>query len=83
MAFTRETAVTPVAIADISIVLFTPEPGSDEQAGASYSVQVRMSDGTIKVRTGDLVPHISQAQTNSLLSFMAAMRTKAVAEFLP
>lgn len=83
MAFPTEPVRTPVDIADISIQLFDPEPGSGGVAAASYSVQVRYNTGEIKVRQGDLVPHLTQTQINSLLAFMAAMRTKANAEILP
>ena len=83
MAFTREPTRTPEAIEDISVELFQPNPAGDEVAGATYSVQVRMSDGSIVVRTGDLTPHITQAQIDSLLGFMTTLRAKAIAEFLP
>jgi hypothetical protein len=51
--------------------------------GVSYAVRVGYSDGSQRVLSGDLVPHLSQAQINGLLSFVAAMRTKAVDEILP
>lgn len=83
MAFTLEPSRTPVSIADISIDLFDPEPGDGSTAGATYSVQIRMSDGSVVVRTGNLVPHITTAQRNALMNFMATLRTQAVGEFLP
>lgn len=83
MAFPEQATSTPAAIADISIQLYSPDPLGTDIAGASYSVQVRYSDNSMRVVTGDLVPHLSQAQINGLLSFMADMRVKAVAEILP
>lgn len=83
MAFTQEPVRTPVAIADIEVRLFDPEPNTGQQANAFYSVQIKMSDGTIVVREGLLTPHLTQTQVNQLLAFMAAMRTKAANEFLP
>lgn len=83
MAFTKEPSRVPAAIAAISIQLYDPDPTGSEVASSSFSVQVVMSDGSLVVRTGDLAPHITVAQRNSLLTFMAAMRTKAVAEILP
>lgn len=83
MAFTRETPRTPLAIADIAITLFDPDPTGAEPPAASYSVQVRFSDGSINVLTGDLVPHVTTTQINQLLAFMASLRVKAVAEILP
>lgn len=83
MAFSKEPVRTPTGIADIEVRLYSPDPTSEAQSGASFAVQVRYSDGSVKVLTGDLVPHLTTQQINSLLSFMAAMRTKAVAEILP
>lgn len=82
MAFTREPSRAPTAIADVSMQLYDPDPTGSEVASASFSVQVAMSDGSVMVRTGDLAPHITTAQRNSLLAFMAALRTKAIAEIL-
>jgi hypothetical protein len=81
--FTPEPIRTPEAIEDISVNLFSPNPAGSESAGATYSVQVRISDGSVVVRTGDLVPHITQGEISALLGFMASLRVKAVAEFLP
>ncbi len=83
MAFSREAARVPVAIAGISVQLYSPDPTGYEVAAASYSVQVRYNDGTISVLTGDLVPHLTPAQVNGLLAFLADMRAKAIAEILP
>jgi hypothetical protein len=83
MAFTTEVARVAEAIEDISIELFHPNPAGEEVAGATYSVQVRMSDGSIVVRTGDLVPHITVSQRNALLDFMATLRQQAIDQFLP
>lgn len=83
MAFPAATAPTPTAIADIEVQLYNPDPTGDAVAGATYSVQVKYSDGSIKVLTGDLVQHLTPTQINSLLAFTAAMRTKAIAEILP
>lgn len=83
MAFTQEPVRTPTAIADIEVRLFDPEPGSGGQQSVSYSVQVRYSDGSRKVLSGDLAPHLTPQQISGLQSFMAAMRTKANDEILP
>lgn len=83
MAFKREVTIAPVSIGAIEVVLISADPLSTEQSGVRYSVQVKMSDGSMVVRTGDLVQHLTQAQQDNLLSFMANLRTKAEAEFLP
>ena len=83
MAFPTEPVRTPTAIADIEIRLYSPDPTGSETARAEYSVQVRFSDNSVRVVAGDLVPHLSQAQINGLLNFVADMRTKANTEILP
>lgn len=83
MAFTQEATRTPQAIADIEVRLFDPDPTGSGQPSAQYNVQVRLSDGSVRVRSGDLQPHLTQAQINGLLAFMAAMRVKANDEILP
>jgi hypothetical protein len=83
MAFTQEPVRTPVAIADISIQLFDPDPTGTETARALYSVQVRYNTGEVRALTGDLVPHLTTQEINSLLAFMATLRTRAIAQILP
>lgn len=83
MAFPKEAVRIPVAVSDISIQLYSPDPTGSETARAEYSVQVRYSDNSVRVVAGDLVPHLSQAQINGLLNFVADMRTKANTEILP
>lgn len=83
MAFTREAARTPAAIADIEVRLFSPDPAGADVAGATFAVQVRMSDGTLKVLNGDLLPHLTAQRKTSLNTFMADLRTQAITEILP
>ncbi len=83
MAFPLEPTRIPVSIRDISIPLFDPDPLGEETQGVRYSVQVVFDNGEIGVRTGDLVPELTAQQIADLQAFMANMRTKAEAEFLP
>ena len=84
MAFEREQTRIPESIEDISIELYSLVQDDDSlQYGANFSVQVGMSTGEIRVVTGDLMPHLTQQQINSLRSFIDAMRTKAEQEILP
>ena len=75
---------TPEAIEDLSITL-TDYIATDEPARqtAEYSVQVRYSDGEIKVLTGDLVPHLTSSRITALKAFMTEIRVKAEEEILP
>lgn len=83
MTFPKEEARTPLAVGDMWFELHSPDPAGSAPAEATYRVQIRMSDGEIKVAMGDLSPQLTQTQINSLLAFMATMRQKAVVEFLP
>lgn len=83
MAFERQAARTPVAIAGIEIRLYSPDPLGERPPGAEYAVQVRYSDNSVDAVRGDLVPHLTQGQISALLAFMDDMRTKANTEILP
>lgn len=83
MAFTKEGVRTPIAIGAIAVQLYSPDPTGTEVAGATFSVQVKMSDGSIKVLDGDLLPHLTAQRKTSLNTFMADLRTQAVTEILP
>lgn len=83
MTFTKEVTVTPVAIGDITVELYSPDPTGDNSAATRFTVYARMSDGTRKLLAGDLVPHLTPAQKGSLTTLMTTIRAKAVAEILP
>lgn len=83
MAFGKEPSRVPAAIADIEVRIFSPDPAGAGVAGINYSIQVRMSDGSVRVLTGNLVPQLTAGQINTLTAFMDTLRTKAVAEILP
>ena len=83
MAFDTLTAVAATDVIDISAELFDPDPLGDEDQGITYNVQILFNDGSLQVKRGDLVPHITPAQISALQSFMASLRTQAENEFLP
>ena len=74
MAFTEETAITAVSIADIGLDVFD---GGEQSA--TYSIQITMSNGSIRVKEGDALPHLSIAQKSGLVALMADIRVKAQA----
>jgi hypothetical protein len=86
MAFTKEPTKTPASIGEIRIELVDtpagPLPENVASQGANYRVVIVFSDGSTEVRSGNLVPHLTAGQINSLVSFMNTMRTKAVSEFI-
>jgi len=91
MSLPQAISRNPIAIEDISITLTDYiavdegpfNPASPAHKGARYNVQVRYDDGEIKVMTGNLVPHLTQAQIDGLMGFMDDLRTKAESEILP
>lgn len=85
MAFPAEATVTPMAIGDIGVELFDPNPLGVETQAASVSIQVLMSDGSVRVRKFNLLNHYTAQQINSLgaIDLVAAVCTKAETEILP
>lgn len=83
MAFEREVPRVAVAIGDIALSVFDPDPTQTESASADVAVQIKTNEGTIIVRSGSAAPHLTTQQRNQLLAIMVSLRTKAVAEFLP
>lgn len=85
MAFDKAITAIPTEIADISITLTDYVAAGEEAAyqSARYSVQVLYGDGEIKVMTGNLVPHLTQAQIDGLMGFLGDLRIKADTEILP
>jgi len=82
MAFAKELTRTPERIAAIEVCLYSPDPLGVEVSGANYSAQVVYSTGEVRALTGNLVPHLTTAQINSLVAFMQVIRTKAESEIL-
>lgn len=82
MPFTKEATRVANGIGGINITMHTTGP-SGAGGQVTYEVKVIYSDGTVVVRSGDLIPQLTPAQLSSLISFMDVMRTKAIAEFLP
>lgn len=82
MAFTQEPTKTPTAIGSLIVELFLPDPSTQELPGASFKVQIKLSDGTTVMRNGDLIPHLTAQQINQLTAFMTELRLKAEDELL-
>lgn len=82
MAFTPITPPVAVKILDIAANHFDPDPDGEDTQSIAYSVQVLMSDGSIKVKEGNLVPELTPTQITIQQTFMAEIRVLA-AGFLP
>lgn len=83
MAFIRQAARVPVAIGNIEVRLFSPDPLGEETAAAAFVLLVHYDNGEQRTLRGNLVPHLTQGQIDALLNFMDTMRTKANTEILP
>lgn len=79
MAFTTEPTLTPQSIRHLNIHMSTD--GISQEV--NFNVQIVMNDGNVKVRRGDLEPHLTSAQITQLQTFLASMWIKAEAEILP
>jgi hypothetical protein len=80
MEFEKVVPVNPVSVGDIEIRLFQSADGSENKA--MFEIQVLMSDGSIKVLQGDLIPYNTTYQNQQLLAFMNEKRAQAVNEIL-
>jgi hypothetical protein len=83
MAFDQEPARVPVAIGDISVQMYDPDPLGGEQVAVTYSVQVVANTGERRVNTGNLLPHLSSQQKQTLSTFMDQLRAQVEAQMLP
>lgn len=82
MAFVREGQIQASAIADISVELFDPEPGTDVRS-IWGNIQVRMTDGQIRVRRVNLAQELTGSQVQGLQNLLTNIRTRAMEEILP
>jgi hypothetical protein len=84
MAFQQEPVRSPASIGTIVVTLKDGINRYDQPyQTADFDVKVYLSDGSIVGRHGDLVPHITAAQRQALVSFMAALRSQAESQILP
>lgn len=86
MAFETYQPPTPAAIGALVVTLKTrPTIGSDAAIqSANYQVEVLDADShRINQISGNLVPHLTQAQITALLGFMADLRVQAEEQILP
>lgn len=86
MAFDTYHQPAPAAIGTLVVTLKTrPAIGSDAAIqSAHYQVEVLDADGRrINQLSGNLVPHLTQAQITALLGFMADLRVQAEEQILP
>jgi len=82
MAFNPEPTITPDHIEAMVVILKTNPYDPDEQQSAHFQIELIRSDGSRKSIRGDLVPHITAAQRQGLMDFMASLRTQAEEQIL-
>lgn len=76
---------TPTSIGEIRIIMFDPD-GDPQNGSIRYGLVVLDQNGDpmpYSHSSGDLEPHLTPAQKQGLVDFMAAMRALAVAEIIP
>lgn len=84
MAFNPEPTATPQSIRNFTVTLRSVKNADNSISKyADFDIEVLMSDATARLRSGDLIPHITVAQRNALNSFMDALRTQAEDQILP
>ena len=83
MAFEQQGNKVPTSIGAIFIAL-TDYDGIPANHIATFNVEVLDQNGdTLRTLTGQLQPHLSPAQIQSIVDFLAALRTQAEGEILP
>jgi len=85
MAFDPEPTVNriPTMLEHVIVTLQDSLIDGDNVQSAKFAVHVLDQDGSeIRTITGNLVPHLTQAQINGLQSFMVQLRAQATAEIL-
>ena len=75
MAFSQEPTKIPTSIGTIVIELHDTNE-------VYYNIKIGMSDGSVVIKTGNLVPHLTAQQISQIELFMTTLRTKAEDEFL-
>lgn len=81
MAFQPQPTITATGIGALVVILKT-DPDADDPQSAHYQIEIERSDGSRKSLRGDLVPHITAAQRQGLMDFMASLRTQAEEQIL-
>ena len=61
MAFEQESVKTPVDIGRIKIDLFSSINNETQEYDAGFEIEVIFDSGDIKMRRGNLIPHITTA----------------------
>ena len=83
MTFTPEDTRIPTSIGSIAITL-TDQDGVAANHIATFVIEVEDQDGDmLRVRTGNLEPHLEAAQKTAIVNFLDWVRDKAVDELLP
>ena len=89
MTFPREQPITPIERGDYEIVLFVPGPNNAEQPqSAKISVQIVMSDSSIKVRDFDLLVRLQddaagQQHLQNLVALRNYINSRIDMELIP
>jgi hypothetical protein len=89
MTFPREQPLAPIERGDYEIALFVPGPNNEEQPqSAKISVQIVMSDSSIRVRDFDLLLRLQddatgQQHLQNLVALRNYLNSRIDAELIP
>jgi len=84
MAFPSEQTRSPQVIGNLVVTLKDAIAVGEQPAyqSAHFSVQVIFDNGSIVERRGDLAPHITAQQRNTLIQFLSDLRAQAEQQIL-
>lgn len=83
MPFSQVETLTPTAIGNINVVLFTNEDSSEKKIHGTIDVLDQNGKLLSHRVVPDLSEYLTQAQKDGLISFMDNLRSQAITELLP
>ena len=76
-AFPSITPPTVLGVKDIAYTICDPDPDGEENQVMIYEAQIVWSDGTITIKQGSVVPHLTTLELGGLDNLVARLRGKA------
>jgi hypothetical protein len=73
----------PVELGDMEIIITIPDPTTGGNPTVRFGLQVKMSDGSVRTRNGNLWPHLTDQQKTNLQTFISNVYTMAAGKVLP
>jgi len=83
--FNRIVTIEPVSISNLRVELFDSGPakeGMEVIRSARFGLDIVMNDGSTKVLSGNLLPHLTQEEITALINFMETLRNRATTQII-